>query len=1561
MFILTSFTVSLKVFDFTEKLLETNEGAYVINLETEPNPGCIQGTVTGTSTGGLITFKDLQFTQTGTFTIKASSPDLKSASSPEYNIIKLNLASIHLQIPVITVDFEFQIKVQIKDQFGNPWLSSTDIIIISSIPVQGQTTQTTTSSEATFSLKFTESGISQLQFLADLVTQLTSVIINQKFLEITNSKTGKNDEKLNASELFWVQIRVLDFTKTVVLDQDGVDIELKFYFKGKLIESFLNQTDGGVCVFTGLSLVNIGVYQVFAGAKECLNVTSVLPSVVYGPVTEILIEKPENLFYSKYLYWFTVSLFNGTGDLIPYNTLVSVYKDKDLLFSKNSYLGITGFDLFFNESGTQRFIVAVENLETDFECIVEAGNNTDSMCIVSLNESHCSICKNEATEVVNGSCQCVFSSSFNSLSQDCECSQGLQASKGFCVGCGNYLLKSEIYAYYSSSYKTILISFKKRINYLPLDSCQKILSYDSAFFQYKPKCYWTHPQQVEISFEFYPELSSKSIELNNTLVQTTEGTCGYKVDRLLIVINRINSLPTVTGEINGPEQYSIKCAPGDLVLKFSVFSIEFEFEWKVISQASNQFIQFVGNTKDPVLSIPKDLLTPGQLTVSLTVKTPALNVEVSALKSVKIVKEDILSLDFNIGSWFELYSQENLIIQVVSLSICSAEIPSLKWIAPDIPNLEALLKSSKKPTQLLIPAYTLKPKTKYKIQVSVQNYIIQTTLSVKAKDLLLSLSRSNGVIPLNTRLEISANVIDPDDNSTQFLYKWTCSQDFNPCYNRFGQIIQFEYDKQSVKVSNDSLIDKSTYRFQVTVSSIDKTVVGFVDLTVDSKVKGNVEIPKTDLAIFGRQLIKILPKVYFGSKVLFKWKISGGKFELGNTHLNTPFFCALGSQFELGSSFKFQLIITDKNVETVIGELEIQSNSGPDCEEFTINLNDPFYLLSGKNCWDTDDKDYPLKYQFGSIESKNTQKPFTTLSFNPDFYGFIPKNSEKLSLKVCDSSNTCSLFSNTIPRRLLEQDTQYYIDQLQYEERIPNIILVLEGENLTNNEFSKLFSAFLQYFNQVVLDQESFSLLYSCLNAIQGFENFNQEHFDSTFQMVGQVLEKFEYILSADELENMLDLLYMNRYYLTKSEFLDIVSALLEKTSSGYLGTYTLAYDKHFIAFLYKTYSFELSDFYKSLSGFSIQFPGKLNVNETDLVDLRVISFDYNESFYLDIKVNKTGTYENYNIEFASPEGLKLKFDSPVEVVMKNQFFFNDSVCEDFLGKRTEKCSIEVLTSDSVTVNFYSLGQFSVSSFESVCVYDETAPVIGMSIYCLAGVYSIFMVLSNYKNSKPFTQTHPVFKSIPITSAFLSQIQKNRINGAFQLSSSLIKLLCLCKLSKIYVYTTSHELKYSANDLLSGFIAFLILQPFTFLSIFIQIRSTKGKMQNFSLVLSILTSTLAFLTLGYLFYSNCESKSYNWILSFIVFAIFEIFVIHPIYAWSILRCGKKKVKNFTRPVTLGDEPNSRTGALAAISLDIIPEDENTENQSSPKGNGQTDLGTLFEKRTSRFQHKSSLA
>ena len=536
---------------------------------------------------------------------------------------------------------------------------------------------------------------------------------------------------------------------------------------------------------------------------------------------------------------------------------------------------------------------------------------------------------------------------------------------------------------------------------------------NSAFLRFGPTCEWILPQQLEISFKLYPDLTYKKISFNNTSIQKLISACIYSVDILEVDINQLSKLPSLQVSINGPEVFSLKCSSGGLVLKSSIISIEYSYTWNLLSDSTQDLKNFIASSTSSIIQIPLNLLSKGDFYISLKVSITALQASGYSTKLIKISDLSIPSLEFNIGSFASISSSQALFLEVLDKSSCLLEFPILTWASSKIPDFESLIKSSKSSKYLIIPANTLTAGSIYTIQVSSQSQSLSSQIQVVTRDLILTLSKSSGLVSLKLPLVLSVTAVDPDDSGSQFTYKWTCSQDDNPCYTRLGQLISFQSREATIKITNSSLIDGNVYKFHVQVTSLSKSSQASVLLTVDSRLSGTVEISSISSVIHYNDILKIIPKVSLPSSSKFKWKVLNGKFDIKNSDLTKPYFCALGSQFEPGSEFKLVLSANDGQNDFDLVSLETSAGLGPDCEKFEVRIEE-FLYMAGKECLDLDDQDYPLVYKFGFEGKTGKKRFFGGFELNEEIYVVYNDEMEKSVLIVCDSSSMCQEFKKDL-------------------------------------------------------------------------------------------------------------------------------------------------------------------------------------------------------------------------------------------------------------------------------------------------------------------------------------------------------------------------------------------------------------------------------------------------------------------------------------------------------------------------------------------------------------------
>ena len=1577
MFVFNAFEVQVSVKFSDLSQVESGKGVYSLALITDPE-FCIQGTVSKDTAAGFVSFTGIEFNKTGDFYLRVVGNDLVQDSSLRFHIIELVLSTVLIDLPeVVTVGFEILVKVSAKDQFGNFWLKSTEVVVGLSLDATGNNVVTTSNGKAEYLITFVKSGLCQVTVVAGLITKNVFINVNSKILEIKYEGQGIKDYQYPVQDYIWISISILDYSKKIKSPESGQTITLTILSSGKAIASYSELTSSGSTNFTDLLFETPDTYQILASSSDCINSTLSLPPITYGPVTEISVSSPSDPIKTKYLYEFILNLFNSSNLPVPYQVKYSIInEDSQILFKDFANSGIGSFFIVFNETGTIKLAVLAQDNVFNFSVSVQSGNNSDQLCAVALSDQLCVQCNNEASVVVDGVCSCVYRSSYSKEDKMCVCDEGLAASKGFCVKCGKYIEKSDIYAYYSEDYRKVLVNFHDEIEYHGLDTCNKILSLDSVFTRFGPVCEWILPQQLEISFKLYPDLAYKKISFNNTLIQKVSGACIYSVDILEVDINQLSKLPVLQVSINGPEIFSLKCSSGGLVLKSSIFSIEYSYTWKLLSESSQDLKTFISNTSTPIIQIPLILLSKGDFYISLTVSIPALQVSGYSTKLIKVSELSSPSLEFNIGAFTSISRSQSLFLEVLDKSSCLLEFPELTWTSSNIANFENLIKSSKSSKYLIIPANTLTAGSIYSIQVTSQSQSLSTQIQVLTSDLILTLSKSSGLISLKLPLVLSVTAVDPDDSSSQFTYKWTCSQDNNPCYTRLGQLISFQNREATIKISNSSLMDGNIYKFQVQVTSLSKSSQASVFLTVDSRLSGSVEVSSISSVIKFNQILKIIPKVNLPLSSKFKWKVINGKFDLKNSDLNKPYFCALGSQFEPGSEFSLVLSSNDGQNDFDLVSLQTSTGLGPDCGSFEVEIEE-FLYMAGKKCLDLDDQDYPIVYKFG-FEGKTGQKRFFGgFEQNEEIFVFFNEEMKKSVLLVCDSSFMCKEFKKDLNglkqvRRLYdgrglgkELNVSYYLEFLKHDKNVLDSILALKGQELTGKEFDEVFSAFLRYFEIKSSGVDNFENLVNYLDIVQGFKNFDKENFDQAFELMKKRFDSIDFVITKDMLYTMHEMLYKNRYYLGKQDFFNVVSVILNRISEDYLPPYTFSYDTKFISFVSKINSDGLLGLIINLKDFDLVFPEDLQINDLEIINIQIISCDFNKTVYFSLSVNTTGTYESFNLEESQSSDTQIKISSPIILEIYNTYSFNSSKCGDLKKVLVDSCKYSSTSDHNLIFHIYKTGSFSLFNQKSSCKPDDISFILNSSIFTISLLYCAVILLHYRSQSRSKSHSHslpsPFYSLLPISSILLFQPVQTRLTSALLLSSSILVLQTSLKLTSNYLFQTSSSSSspYSSSSLLSGFLTFLLCQPVTLLQLSLQYSTENTKFSKLPLTTSVLLSSVSICYSIFQYFSLCI-KSFNWVLNLIIFSISEIFLFQPIYTWIIIaiasRCKSRNNSLHTaRVMTLAEEPvSSRSDNLAVVSMEV-PEEEKTDNVSRSNANPQNtisavELETFFERR-----------
>jgi hypothetical protein len=190
---LTPFSVEVRVYYYGTTTLVTSYGPYSVTLSLNPS-GTLSGTLTGTTSSGIVSFSNLYILSRNTFTVDASSTDLLTGSSSTFfctNYVKTMSVSIDNSLP--TVLFNHVVTVLLYGDDGAAFTGSV-AVSISSTSLTGTLSLTTSSGTATFSsVYFTLSGSEIITASVpasspySAVSATHTVTVNQPRLKITGT------------------------------------------------------------------------------------------------------------------------------------------------------------------------------------------------------------------------------------------------------------------------------------------------------------------------------------------------------------------------------------------------------------------------------------------------------------------------------------------------------------------------------------------------------------------------------------------------------------------------------------------------------------------------------------------------------------------------------------------------------------------------------------------------------------------------------------------------------------------------------------------------------------------------------------------------------------------------------------------------------------------------------------------------------------------------------------------------------------------------------------------------------------------------------------------------------------------------------------------------------------------------------------------------------------------------------------------------------------------------------------------------------------------------------
>jgi hypothetical protein len=323
---LNSFSVDVE--DGSGNILTNFTGNIAMAVNT--GPGTLSGTVTVAAVNGVATFTNLKLTETGAYTLQASSGNIPDADSSSFTVVAAAAAKLaFLQEPsgaAATATITPPVTVEVEDQFGNVVTSDSSSVSLAITQgtgvLAGTTTEAASSGIATFSnLSINVAGIYVLTASDGLLTTaaspqfvITIGVLSQLGFKVEPTTVAAGGVIAPAVEVVLEDNGsnpVAGYTEPVTLSVATGPGTLK----GTLTEI----TQNGVATFSNLSLDTLGTYTLEATVPGNITGTSTSFTVTPGAAAELgFVNQPTNTAAGATMSpAVTVDVEDQFGNLVP--------------------------------------------------------------------------------------------------------------------------------------------------------------------------------------------------------------------------------------------------------------------------------------------------------------------------------------------------------------------------------------------------------------------------------------------------------------------------------------------------------------------------------------------------------------------------------------------------------------------------------------------------------------------------------------------------------------------------------------------------------------------------------------------------------------------------------------------------------------------------------------------------------------------------------------------------------------------------------------------------------------------------------------------------------------------------------------------------------------------------------------------------------------------------------------------------------------------------------------------------------------------------------------------
>ena len=909
--------------------METNNGPYQIKLDLKSGSQVLQYFIIET-VSGFAGLEEVSFNSGGTFTFSASFYGLSNVESSEFEVSKESVV-VKLSGPTNSPSayFDFIITVDVF-RMDNQNTEPINIGLTADMDfLNGELQKNVLGASDIFTVFSTQAGslnIKAYYYINGVYKEskpITVLILSQALKIDPIEPQVMFIQFISNEDEFDMTISVCDFSKSEVeILRGSYQISLVLIPEASTQGTWSGTTSYGVIKFTNLKIISKGTYNIKVNTDTGLSATSGLITVsipqpyIIAKSSKATVESYENFDLSIEIYDSHHKLLVPSADVIILEKNSQKFNGPEKVTVINGKASVT---LQFPESGNKIVQVYYGKINAEVKIVVEGLLNPDLKCKKSVSSTTCIDCVPGAI-LFQGVCSCSENSEFSSDVRECLCSDGYKRVDDYCIKeCGKFYSASDIVGKFSDDFLTIYMTFSAEP--VTKSNCKDFLLLPSSLEKANFYCNWDNMLTLAIHFKEFPQVKDLVIGIDPFKLQKTSLECKFNVEKLDIKITYSKELPSPLASINAPDIVSLKCSTSDLHISTLNQGRDYAYKWSSIYSPANKAVTDLFSTlKGTSIRIPLNQLSKGTLLITLKISSKSFKTQSTITKSIEIVSDPHLTVGLSSGSMISIKKSSNLSIKPIIKESCGKSSYNYAWtyVTQDVDlDFSEILSASANSNNLLINKNLLEAGNSYEFSISVTDGeaygSASVTVVVEESPLVIYLSRSSGNIGNDEDFTMYSTVTDPDSETSNITYKWTCSEKNSECLDSEGKSILTTNDEYFITVPKSNLTDGALYVFSLEGSTSLKTKSISVEIEVEAGLKGQVYLKRSQIKINTDYDVAVIPKITGINPFSITWKVlTGGAFIEGRgfTFLMVPAYMLM-----IGAEYQLQLTLSESGLE----------------------------------------------------------------------------------------------------------------------------------------------------------------------------------------------------------------------------------------------------------------------------------------------------------------------------------------------------------------------------------------------------------------------------------------------------------------------------------------------------------------------------------------------------------------------------------------------------------------------------------------------------------------------